>query len=91
MSSAGERTAASCSHLAGRQLEGDHAAEAEAEEIRLADAEVAEQRRDIGGEVLQRHLAPGVRGVPVPLQLDADDLVALGQVGQNRPERPVER
>ena len=52
--------------VTGSQLEADHAAEAEAEEIRLIDGEFAEQCLDIAGEVLPRHLAPGVCGVPVP-------------------------
>jgi hypothetical protein len=73
-----------------RDRVGDDAAEAEAEEVGFADAQVVEQRDNVAGQGLDRHLAASVGGVAVALQLDRDHLPVLGQGAEQGPEVKVD-
>jgi len=65
-------------------------AEAEAEQIRLVDLQMVEQRDDVTGQRLDRHRAAGVGGVPVALQFHRDHLPAHRQGFEQRPEIEVD-
>ena len=68
-----------------RQLQPGGAAHAVADDVGLRDAEVVHQRRDIIGHLLvAKGAVDDVGGVPMALQLDGDDLVVLGQGGEDR-------
>ena len=61
------------------------AAHAVADDVGLRDAEVLHQGGDIIGHLLVAEGAvDDVGGVPMALELDGDDLVGLGQGGQDR-------
>jgi hypothetical protein len=61
------------------ELQGDAAAHAVAQHVRAVDPEVVEQAHDVAREVRVGHVAVGVGGVAVTLELARDDAVALGQ------------
>src|SRR6202034_3384616 len=63
-----------------RQLQGHTAAEAEAEYVRLVDAEVVEQGGHVTGQVAQLEVAVDVGGAAVPLQFGGDHLTLGDQV-----------
>jgi len=65
--------------VADRDLERDARADAVAEQIRLWQAEVVEQRDDVLGQQLEPQGPVDVGGVPVRLQFNGDDLPAGGQ------------
>jgi len=65
-------------------------AEAEAEQIRLVDLQMVEQRDDVTGQRLDRHRAAGVGGLPVALQLHRDHLPARLKGLEQRPEIEVD-
>ena len=67
-----------------RQLQPDAAAHAIADDVGLTDAEVLHQRGDVVRHLLVLQGAIDVGGAAVSLQIDGDDLPALGQVRQQR-------
>ena len=69
-----------------RRAERHAAAERVADDVRLVEPEVVDQRRDVVGHQPHVDRSVDVGGAAVPLQVDGDDLVALGQRGQDRPE-----
>ena len=64
-----------------RHLQRHPAAEGEADHIRLPQAEVVDQRGDVAGHQAHVQRPVDVGGPAVPLQVDEDDLVVVGQGG----------
>ena len=62
------------------------AAERVADDIRLLEPEVVDQGSDVVGHEPDVDRPIDVRRAPVPLEVDRDDLVALRQRGEYRPE-----
>ena len=62
------------------------AAERVADDVRLLEPEVVDEGRDVVGHEPDVDRPIDVRGAAVPLEVDRDDLVALGQRGEYRPE-----
>jgi hypothetical protein len=56
-----------------RAAQAGVAAEGVAQQVRLAEPEVIDQRGDVVAEVLVPELPVDVRGAAVPLQFDGDD------------------
>jgi hypothetical protein len=65
--------------MPARHLERHAGAVAEAEEVRLGDAEVPEQRRDVVGRSVEANRRVAVGGAAVALFLDGDDATSPGQ------------
>ena len=61
-------------------------AERVADEVRLLEPEVVDQGRDVVGHEPDVDRPIDVCGAAVPLEVDRDDLVALGQHREDRPE-----
>jgi hypothetical protein len=70
----------------GRGVQRHAATERVADDVRPVDAEVVDQRGDVVGHQPHVDGSIDVRRAPVSLQVESDDLVALGQQGQDRPE-----
>ena len=64
----------------------DAAAERVADDVRLLQPEVVDEGRDVVGHEPDVDRPIDVGGAPVPLEVDRDDLVALRQRGEDRPE-----
>ena len=69
-----------------RSEERNAAAERIADDVRLLQPEVVDERRDVVCHQLHVDRPVDVRRAPVPLEVDDDDLVALRQRGEDRPE-----
>ena len=72
--------------LLPRGEERDPAAERVADDIRLLQPEVVDEGRDVVGHEPDVDRPIDVGGAAVPLEIDRDDPVALGQGGEDRPE-----
>ena len=66
--------------------EGHPAAEGEADDVRLVEAEVVDERRDVIGHEPDVDRPIDVGRAPVALEVGEDDLVVLGQRWQGRSE-----
>ena len=69
-----------------RGEERDAAAERVADEVGLLEPEVVDEGRDVVGHEPDVDRPIDVGGAAVPLEVDRDDLVALGQRREDRPE-----
>ena len=67
-------------------MQRDAATQRVAEEVGPFVPEMRDERGDVIRELLETEGAVDVGGVPMPLQLDSDDLPGLGQGRQERPE-----
>ena len=74
------------SGMANGGVERDAAAQRVAHEVRLLEPEVLDEGRDVVGHQLDADRPVDVRRPPMPLQVDGDHLVALGERRQDRPE-----
>ena len=69
-----------------RSEQRNAAAERIADDVGLLQPEVVDERRDVVGHQLDVDRPVDVRRAPVPLEVDGDDLMALRQRGERRPE-----
>jgi hypothetical protein len=65
-----------------RQVEGDAAAHAEPEDVRLRHLQVLQQADDVGRQVGTGERSVDVVGAPVSLEVGGDHLPTGGQAGQ---------
>ena len=72
--------------MADRQLQGDAAAHAVADDVGVPDLQMTTERRRVVGHLLIRERTVDVGGAPMPLEIRGDDLVALTQRRQDRAE-----
>jgi len=73
--------------LADRQLQGDPAAHAVADDVRVVDPEVLEHRGGVVRHLLVGDRAIGVGRMPMSLLVDGDHLPRRGQARQDRTHR----
>ena len=67
-------------------MQRDAAAERVADDVRPVEPEVVDQRGDVVGHELDVERPVDVGGAPVPLQVGCDDLVVVGERGQDGPK-----
>ena len=70
--------------------ERHHPSHTEAEDIGTIEVEKFEERRHVIGQGVQPHRSVDVTRVPVPLQFNADHLMALGQRRDERTKGQVD-
>src|SRR5262249_26550028 len=68
----------------------DQAAQAEAEQVGLGDAQAIKQRDHVTGQRVDRHRTVGVGGVPMALELDRYHVPARRERAEQRPEVRVD-
>ena len=72
--------------MVGDEVQRDARAQAVAEQVGLADAQVGQQGQCVIGHRLDRHAPVDVGGPAMALLLHGDDLTGLGQQVRQRPE-----